>query len=194
MKKSDIRKEMLGRRRALPAEEISQKSKMISNKAIALLEQRQIKSLLAYWPIHGEVEVKEILAYCSHRGIQVYLPIVVGENQMTVGRYCGKTALKKGKWGILEPEDRAENAHIELALIPGVAFSKKMYRIGYGKGYFDRYLSQHSHIWKLALAYEFQMLEEIEVESHDIQMDMILTERETYIAHPEDEKQRRERG
>lgn len=182
LNKSDIRKEILSRRRAMEPEEISQKSKVIAGKAIALLKQRQIKGLLAYWPIHGEVAVESILEYCTASGIQVYLPMVLGENQMTVGQYRGKGTLKVGKWGILEPREEEKNAYIQLALIPGVAFSHTMCRIGYGKGYFDRYLTQYSHIFKLALAYDFQVVEGIEAEDHDVQMDMILTERETYVA------------
>ena len=91
--------------------------------------------------------------------------------------------LTAGYKGIPEPglycEPAAENRQ-KIILVPGVAFDKKGNRIGYGKGFYDRYLKEHEFIKKMGIAFEMQVLEEIPGEPDDVQMDMVITERTEY--------------
>ena len=90
----------------------------------------------------------------------------------------------KGSFGILEPinevvEDKRliKPEEIDLVIVPGVAFDKNMNRIGFGGGFYDRYLSLlKSSCKKVGLAYQFQIVEKIETEEHDMKVDMIVTE------------------
>ena len=86
--------------------------------------------------------------------------------------------LSTGAYGILEPREIkiALPEDIQVAIIPGIAFDKKGYRIGYGKGYFDRLLPKMNAL-KIALAFDFQLLDELPREKHDVKMDMIITDK-----------------
>ncbi len=86
--------------------------------------------------------------------------------------------LVRGAFGILEPTGESERAPGDdgLVIIPGIAFDKHYNRIGYGKGYYDRYLSAHPNLFKLALAFDIQLVDKIPAEECDCRMDMIFTE------------------
>ena len=88
--------------------------------------------------------------------------------------------LKENKYGILEPDDSKEEFcknNLDLIILPGVAFDLVGKRIGYGGGYYDRYLENiDKKIIKVALIYDFQLLENVPAEEHDIKADYIITE------------------
>lgn len=89
--------------------------------------------------------------------------------------------LQLSNYGILEPEETAEEIminHMDLAIVPGVAFDPKGGRVGYGGGFYDRFFSNlQVKIKKIALAYEFQILDRVPIEEHDISIDAIITEK-----------------
>ena len=91
--------------------------------------------------------------------------------------------LKKNKFGILEPADTSKifnKEDIDLVIMPGVAFDRSGNRVGYGGGYYDKFLCEmSSDIPTIALAYNIQILKELPSEKHDIKVDMVITEKET---------------
>ena len=108
---------------------------------------------------------------------EVYVPVVKG-NEIIPSLLKRWEELKSGAYGILEPEEiRAIEPHkIDVAIVPGIAFDFRGYRIGYGKGYFDRLLAKMDAM-KVGIAFDFQLVEEIPHEKHDIKMDVIITEK-----------------
>jgi 5-formyltetrahydrofolate cyclo-ligase len=88
--------------------------------------------------------------------------------------------LKVSDYGVLEPEDNSEEVFakdMNLAIIPGLVFDLKGGRIGYGGGFYDRFFSNTNiDITKIALAYQFQILEELPLEDHDVSINNIITE------------------
>ena len=90
----------------------------------------------------------------------------------------------KSRLGILEPlrEKKTVNTdEIDLVIVPGLAFDKSGNRLGHGKGYYDRYLERcGENVFFIGIAYDFQVLDTIPADAHDIKMNMIVTESRTY--------------
>ena len=92
-----------------------------------------------------------------------------------------KTDLKKGSFGILEPQDnpnkRINPGKLDVVIVPGLAFDQKNYRLGRGKGFYDRFLVQlMPRVQKIGLAFSFQMLPKLPHERHDVRLDLVLTD------------------
>lgn len=106
------------------------------------------------------------------------LPVVCGDD-MVIKRYEGRTSLRTGAYRILEPVGDEFTAYdqIDLIVVPGMAFDRQGHRLGRGKGYYDRFLCQPdlAKAYKLGIAFEFQILEEVPTDRHDILMDEVLT-------------------
>lgn len=113
-----------------------------------------------------------------------YLPRVNGVN-LDILPY-EESRLELGAFYIEEPtgDDTVSPSDIELMVIPAVAFDRKGNRLGRGKGFYDRLLSS-TDAAKIGVAYEFQLVESLPVEPHDVPMDMVITQSETLILHPE---------
>ena len=125
------------------------------------------------------METAEILKYCLKEGKAVYCPRVTGK-EMDFYRISAVEELAAGFHGILEPPGAPERlfrpGKKALMVMPGVVFDRQHHRIGYGGGYYDRYLQGLQGIVTAALAFSFQVVEEIPAEPHDIRPQIILTE------------------
>ena len=102
-------------------------------------------------------------------------------NDYLFTRFDGWQNLEEGPKGILQPRiiKSVDSSLIEVAILPGLAFSKSGVRLGYGKGVFDRLLAKSKAI-RIGLAYDFQLVDKIEKEKHDLLMDMVVTEKKVY--------------
>lgn len=135
---------------------------------------RNARTILLYSSIEGELDTTSLL---STEGKDFILPVVEG-NTLTLRRY-NPIHLKKGYKGIMEPTEDAPTVSakvIELALIPGVAFDRNCHRMGRGKGFYDRLLPDLS-CPVIGLALSCQLVDEVPVEEHDVQL--------SGIAHPD---------
>ena len=114
-------------------------------------------------------------------GKEVAVPKVVGQD-MVFYKLTDFAQLEKGYFGIPEPA-RGEIVQWEEALMimPGVAFDRQNHRVGYGGGFYDRFLEKHPYITRVAVAFEFQMMSEVPVEPTDISPEIIVTEKEMCI-------------
>lgn len=139
--------------------------------------------ILLYHALPDEVDTGLMLSRWSKKK-QLYLPIVNGDN-LIVSPYDPRF-LKQGAFGIWEPGNTRETdpGSIDWIIVPGVAFDKKLNRLGRGKGYYDKLLAQSSAT-KIGICYELQLFDEIPAEPHDIKMDFIITENN--IIHRKDE-------
>lgn len=179
-----IRKEILAKRKSLDEAEVNRLSMLIVNNIINTDLYKKAGSLCIYMPIRNEVDVTLIKEKAWEDGKKLYLP-VVNDDEMEFMLYRENDELKPGAYDIFEPTsgiilDPAADKNI-LIIMPGSVFSINRDRIGYGGGYYDKYLEKYAMCKTLAAAYGFQVLSEIPSESHDKKPDMIVTEQNIYI-------------
>lgn len=134
------------------------------------------QTILLYHSLPDEVDTHEFIRYWS-RYKTILLPVVVG-SQLELRVYQTSSQLLPGSYGIMEPQSLPflNYPNIELAVIPGMAFDREGNRLGRGKGYYDRLLSSlKAHkIYKIGICFEFQYVQEIPTEAHDIPMDEVI--------------------
>ena len=193
MDKTGLRKEALARRTALSKEECCKKSRVIAEMVMQLENFKKCNKVLLYAPIRNEVETKEVAQEARALKKEIYYPRVLGK-EMEFYRVDEMTEFETSAYGIREPKPESTVALVPkkddeiLVQMPGAAFDKAGNRIGYGGGYYDKYLCwlesmvSSEQICKVAVAYECQMIEEgqIEKEPHDMCADYIITERKVY--------------
>ncbi len=176
--KNVLRKQVLDIRKGLSDEEIIERSRQIVLNIISSSEYKNAECIYAYMPVRGEVDVTSLIEAAWRAGKRVAVPKVIDRDLIF---YYIKSfgELDTGSFGIREPKDGLEEALCENALliIPGVAFDKSGHRIGYGGGFYDRYLEMHTGHFIMAPAYDFQVKEVIATEEHDIVVDMVVSER-----------------
>ncbi len=176
--KKDIRKQIFAARKNVTDEQAEAWSRKITERVIALPVFQEAERILAYADYNHEVMTRFLIGEAWKAGKDVAVPKVVGRD-MVFYRLKDFAELKPGYYGIPEPEEgevvRWEDA---LMIMPGVAFDRKNHRVGYGGGFYDRFLEKNPQIIRLAVAFDFQILEEVPIEPTDIFPQMIVTERE----------------
>jgi 5-formyltetrahydrofolate cyclo-ligase len=182
MTKKELRKQLLERRSALSDSEVGEKSLLIQREAIDLKEFRLVKIVALYSEIQKEVSTGEIFAESLRRDKVLLYPRVVRKGKRLIfAQVKGKEDLEKGNWGIMEPRIGLKEfspRQIDLVFIPGVAFDREGRRLGYGQGYYDRAAEGlRKDCIKIALAFDFQVIEGIPNSSKDLRVGKIITER-----------------
>ncbi|WP_456402214.1 5-formyltetrahydrofolate cyclo-ligase [Persephonella sp.] len=166
------REELLNRRKRY--EHAEEDSERIGESFLQLNEIQRANSILLYYPHKNEVNTLSIIKKLIKSGKKVLLPKVKGEDILPI-QIRSLDSLKKGYAGIMEPEGEAFPVEkIDVVVVPAVAFDTSGHRIGYGKGYYDRLLKNVKGL-KVGLAYDFQVIEKIPSQSHDIPVDLIIT-------------------
>lgn len=177
LNKKEIRKVIKEQKRMMTTSEIERKSMKIAEHLYQTEQFKQAASVFVYVNYNQEVMTIPIIRKCFSEGKNVFVPkvhnnIILFHQIMNIEK-----DLKPGAYGILEPVTTlVDQSHDGLLLMPGLAFDKTHHRIGYGGGFYDKYLSQDNQHYKMALAYDFQILDAIETEECDIRVDQILTE------------------
>ena len=178
MEKKEIRKTILKKRRALDENEVKYLSDMICEKLKSSDIFADAEDLCLYMPINNEVDVPAIAEEARRQGKRLWLPRVDGET-MDFFRYDEDTVLVTGSYDIMEPDsdEMLEPDENTLIIMPGAVFSESRDRIGYGGGYYDRYLEKYPQCITAAVCYDFQILESIPSEEHDRKPDAIVSEK-----------------
>ncbi|MCK5140515.1 MAG: 5-formyltetrahydrofolate cyclo-ligase [Thermodesulfovibrionia bacterium] len=174
--KSRIRKRILEKRKKLTDEDAKRKSRIIIDKLKRDKDYIKAKKVMFYVSKGKEVETKEIIKeeLCDER--KVIVPKVHGK-----GLLCCELSdldnMEFNCYGILEPADeiKCDISSIDLIIVPGIAFDKNGHRVGYGKGYYDDLLKD-AKCRKIALAYDFQIVENIPKDEWDISVDKIISD------------------
>lgn len=132
-------------------------------------------TILLYHALPDEPDTTPILKEWSNKK-KLLLPAVVG-NELELRRYRSDSELRQGAFGIQEPTGEVFSRYdeIDLAIIPGVAFTNQGKRLGRGKGYYDRLLPQLNKAYKIGICFPFQIVDNIPIEEHDVVMDNILS-------------------
>ena len=178
--KQSIRKLILAKRRACSQEFVVSASKEITDRILGLDEYRQAEALLVYLDYRNEAATRYLITEAWRMGKRTAVP-KVRQEQMDFYEIHSWEGLEPGIMGIPEPADTKGRSPVEwedsLVIMPGVAFDRSLHRIGYGGGYYDRFLARHPKMTRLAAAYDFQVLDEIPAEENDISPDLIVTEK-----------------
>ena len=141
---------------------------------------RRADRILAYMDFGGEVRTRYFVSRMLREGRQVALPRVEG-SQMRFYPVRDLENQKKSSYGIPEPTGETAVFWDEAFMImPGVAFDRQRRRIGYGGGYYDRFLADRPSIFKAAVAFSFQIFEEIPCDERDVCPDCVVTERDVF--------------
>ncbi len=141
----------------------------------ARLKKRQpAKVVAAYFAFGSEVKTDLIIERSKMLSKKIVLPRVE-EDKITFYELSSSKCLIRGRFGTMEPLPYKRVSEIDLLVVPGIAFDKKGYRLGYGKGYYDRLLSG-KRIFSIGLAYSFQLLENLPHDRYDKRLDAIASE------------------
>lgn len=180
--KSQIREKILKIRNNMPAQEVKDKSSQIIKQVIKTAEYEEADNILLYADYKNEVMTRELFEHAIMHKKKVYFPKCMDDNNMEFYQVVSINQLLEGYKGIYEPEKNEVYRFLlnpkedTLAIIPGVAFDMNGYRVGYGKGFYDKYLWNKRQLTFMALAYSNQIVEDIPRDEHDIRMDKIVTE------------------
>ena len=169
---------MLERRLKMPFEEVFELSSRIQERFISTSEFKDSKRIALYASFRNEVLTDDILAAAVKDKKEVFFPKLAAKGKIVFLAVRAKTELFQGSHDIPEPSagGRAESvATFDLMAVPGVVFDENGGRIGYGKGYYDRILSE-ARCRVVALAFDFQVLTEVPSEEHDMTVDALVTE------------------
>ena len=148
---------------------------MIRNK----FKKKKIKVAL-YYPSNFELNVLKILDYRNFSNQEILLPVTEKNNLMNFFSWEKNEVLYVGKFGILEPRKTIPKIP-DLILVPILAFDKNKYRLGYGKGFYDRYLNRYlkkfKNILTVGIAFSFQRQDNLPISQKDVKLDYIITEK-----------------
>lgn len=175
MDKKQLRSIIREKKRAMTPEEIREKSRILMEKLLNTEQYRKAHTLYGYLSYNQEVQTLPILERALADGKRVAVPKVYGE-EMRFLYLEDLSQVAPGFGGIPEPiadSPVAEDPYA-LVLMPGLAFDREGHRIGYGGGFYDRFLAKEPEHPKVALCYEFQMVENLPVEEFDVPVDLVL--------------------
>ncbi len=181
MTRDEIRSEVKKKRKAVSGIEVLEMSLRICEKVVKLPEYLRAKRVMCYAALPDEVQTHGLLWAIRRSGRELYLPAVRLDGSMDAVRTTDDTVLKPDSFGIGTPVsgDVLPPEHLDLVLVPGIAFDRRGNRLGFGKGYFDRFLAR-CRCPAVALAYEMQLVDAIEAGRHDVLMDKLVTEAAVY--------------
>ena len=175
MNKKELRAYIRGKKRAMTEEQISQKSIALGKLFAESEYYKNAKTIYGYLPYNQEVRTVPMLEQALRDGKRVAVPKCYGD-EMRFLWMEDLNQVEKGYAGIPEPiadEPGADDA-TALVLMPGLAFDREGHRIGYGGGFYDKFLAQETGHPTLALCYGFQMVDHLEVEAFDIPVDQVI--------------------
>ena len=175
MDKKELRRAIRERKRAMTEEEIVSRSARLGELFAQSEAYRNAATIYGYLPYNQEVRTVPMLEQAIRDGKKVAVPKVYGDTMKLI--YLEDLSqVAKGYAGIPEPIADEPVAHDETALVlmPGLAFDPQGHRIGYGGGFYDKFLAAEPDHPTLALCYEFQMLPQLDTEEHDIPVNTVL--------------------
>jgi len=175
-KKKELRKRIKELKKTVPAGELKRQSRIIQEKVITSEYFKNSEHILLYWALPDEVDTKQILREWFRKK-KLYLPVIKGDDLNIVPFEGEDKMIPDAKYGIPEPAGTKleDESVIELIIVPGVAFDRQNNRLGRGAGYYDRILKRLSNTTKAGLAFDFQLLDNIPTETHDIKMDIVIS-------------------
>jgi len=186
MEKQTVRKRLLIWRKQLDLLVCARLSQRAQQQLIASSPFARANSLALYSSIHNEVATEQIFAAARDSGKRVYYPRVAGD-ELEFIEVSKLNSLVSGAFGVAEPEpgEKTTVAELDLIVVPGVAFDLRGYRLGYGRGFYDRQLIRKPAVTiAVGLCFEMQLCDVLPTEAHDQMVDFIATETTFIPCHP----------
>lgn len=176
--KNQLKESILEKRNSLPKEEIDEKSGRIKDSLFSLLHYKKSKTIMFFVSFNSEVNTHEMIKEAL-KSKTVIVPKVAHHEIEPSLIIDFDNLVPSGKFGILEPIELMKMAYknIDLVLVPGIVFDKEGHRIGYGLGYYDKFLKKVPKAIKIGLAFDFQIIDKILREMHDVPVDVIVTDK-----------------
>ena len=183
--KQAIRQAIQEIRDLIPSEERKAKTLEIAERFFGLKEYRDAKNILIYYPFRSEIDTTVIITRAITDGKRVILPRISGKTLELFYVKDIKKDLRPGTYGIMEPDRDscvpAKYAEPDLVVVPGVGFDRHKNRLGYGGGFYDRLLPKLSkNIQKIALCFQVQIVDLLPSFTHDIRVDKVISENESF--------------
>ncbi len=174
-KKSSLRKTLLEKRDATSFDLIKISSRQIQANLERIEDYRNAKSIAFYYPIGSEVKTQDLMLKVLSLGKEVLLPKVQG-GELDFRKITDLNSLEKGSFDIMEPKDNCEKSDkIDVIIVPTVGISADGNRLGYGHGYYDRFLAKTDAV-SIALTYEKQIIKSVPSTENDVTINWIVTE------------------
>lgn len=167
---------MRARREGLGRSFVLERSQVIESRLLESDPFRSAKVIALYSPFRGEVETDILYQESQRLKKKAVYPRIQG-SELAFFPVDPHHPLQPGRFGILEPQSNEEvrGDQIDILIVPGVAFDERGFRLGFGQGYYDRFLKSYSG-GKVGLAYDFQILPQLPVNKNDIPCDQVVTE------------------
>lgn len=182
-KKEELRKYYLDLRENMDRDTVIKASEEIKEKILEMEEVKRAKNIMVYYSYRNEVNTHQLIENLIHIDKEVYTPYcLVEKNEMRISPVKNiKDDLVSGAYGIKEPRVKENTPAdiLDLVLVPAVVFSRDGFRIGYGGGYYDRFLAKISEkTITIGLTFDFLLVDSLPVESYDLPVDIIVTDKE----------------
>lgn len=191
MEKRLIREEILQKRKDLDKNIRGMYSEEITNKLLASSYYMNAKTIMCFISFSDEVDTHDFIKRALKDGKEIVVPITFSKShELKPSRIESFNELEPGFYNILTPKKEFERFidpnEIDLIITPGVAFKKDGYRVGYGGGYYDRFLSKIPNTQTIAIAFSLQIVDELPIDNYDIPVDYIYTEKNIITCHIDD--------
>ena len=178
--KDALRKQLLGKRNLMSTAELLEKSQQIKKKLFSLPEFRSAKAVMFYVSFNNEVSTHDMIKEAL-KNKKVAVPKVKEKHLILCEIRSFDELDEKDKFDILQPSKSKEikKEGVDLIIVPGVGFDRNGHRLGYGFGYYDRFL-ENVEIPTIGLAFDFQIVEKLPVYDHDVRMKKVITEKRVF--------------
>ncbi|AME10047.1 5-formyltetrahydrofolate cyclo-ligase [Gemella sp. oral taxon 928] len=179
--KEKTRKKFISERDNLAESYRKLASEKIFKQIEKLKEFKNLNKIFIYVSFGSEVATEQFIKkYLNEK--KIFVPKISGEEMLIIPLHKWEELRKKGAFGILEPTNTDNYVgEMDIAIVPSVVYDKKGYRIGYGKGYYDKYLSKTAPKLMIGVSYEKILQENLPIESHDIAVDFVITEKKVRV-------------
>ena len=190
MDKKAVRREVTEKKKQMSEDQIALLSAELKERFCSLKAYKNASVIYAYMSYNQEVRTMPVIEQAWKDGKKVAVPLTINKEYMEFIYLRSFADLENGYMGIPEPKaalldepERIADEKDVLILMPGLAFDKECNRTGYGGGFYDKYLASHpgTGFIKVALCFDFQIYERIEVEAHDEKMDMVVSNTAVYV-------------
>ena len=177
MTKQELRQFIRAQKKRYTSARLTAMSEEICSRVLRSAWWQEAGTLLLYYPLADEVDVRPLIKDAFGNGKRVLLPVCVGE-ELNLHLYEGDASLSEGAFGIMEPTGALfapeRYDEIQLAIVPGMAFDRAGHRLGRGKGYYDRLLPKLTEARLQGICFSFQLLDDVPAEEHDVRVQTVV--------------------
>lgn len=176
LKKKQLRIKYLKLRKKLSTDQVQKSSQKIFSSLQQISQFKQAKTFFIYLATGNEVQTQDLIVDLLKHNKVVTIPKVINRHTMIPVQIFDLNSLQKNHFGILEPSSTKKfSKKLDIAIVPGLAFTKEGNRLGMGGGYYDKFLTENPDIYSIGLGYDFQMTSKLPTTQHDKKLSLIAT-------------------